>query len=358
MHDTIEGVSPPGLPSEYNTPHMQSSSPIRTLSLAAAVALTAGVAVAQPDPSGIEFVTVGAPGNAPWMGGGRNNGRGAVDYEFRIGRFEVTTAQWAEFMNAAFDRPANDRIPFVAPPIVWGAQGTTPTTAGGLAWRVAAGREMIPVGGVDWRTSAIFCNWLHNGKSSERAAFLDGAYDVSTFGYLSDGGGILDQLTRHEGARFFIPSLDEWIKAAHYDPNRNGAGQGGYWLYSNSSDDPYVYAPPPSAGFNGTANANWNDFRFPGQNPYSIPLGAYADTRSPWGLLDVAGGTSEWTEGYFQIPGEPVPRERYFEGTGWDFVTTGVPDTPGTAGGATFPSFGLPRVGRRLRRQYSSQCGL
>lgn len=28
-------------------------------------------------------------------------GRGSVNYEYRIGRFEVTSGQWSEFLNAA-----------------------------------------------------------------------------------------------------------------------------------------------------------------------------------------------------------------------------------------------------------------
>ena len=95
------------------------------------VAVCSAVAGAQPDSSGVEFVTVGAPGNAPWTGGGFNNNRGQVDYEFRIGRYEVTTAQWAEFMNAALDRPSTDRIPHVFAPQQWGAVNATPMNPGG-----------------------------------------------------------------------------------------------------------------------------------------------------------------------------------------------------------------------------------
>lgn len=58
---------------------------------------------------GIEFVTIGAPGNADWAGNGTPGdltiGCGGVNYEYRIGRYEVTTSQWVAFYNAAFDRP-------------------------------------------------------------------------------------------------------------------------------------------------------------------------------------------------------------------------------------------------------------
>ncbi len=55
---------------------------------------------------GIEFVTIGSPGNAAWPGNGtigdRAIGRGSVGYEYKIGRFEVTTNQWVDFFNAAY----------------------------------------------------------------------------------------------------------------------------------------------------------------------------------------------------------------------------------------------------------------
>ena len=138
--------------------------------------------------SGIDFVTIGATyggaGNPAYQSGVPNrvvNGRGSVGYEYNIGRMEVTTAQWVEFFNAAYDRPASERIPFLFPPDFWGAAATAPTTPGGLRWTVPAGNELRPVGNISWRMAAIYCNWLCNGKSLDRSAFLNGAYDVSTF---------------------------------------------------------------------------------------------------------------------------------------------------------------------------------
>jgi len=64
--------------------------------IAAALLSTFTTAQAQPDSSGIDFVTIGAPGNAGWAGCGRPDqwiGRGGVSYEYRIGRFEVTSQQ-------------------------------------------------------------------------------------------------------------------------------------------------------------------------------------------------------------------------------------------------------------------------
>ncbi len=293
----------------------------------AVIATLAAPASAAIDPnSGIDFVTVGAVNNPAWTGANSyNNGRGSVGYEYNIGKFEVTTAQWVEFLNAAFDRPSNDQIPFVARPTVFSGFAV-PGNNGGIRWTVPAGTEMRGVGGITWRTAAIYCNWLHNGKGTDRAAFLSGAYDVSTFGYVQSVG-YSDQLTRSAGARYWIPSLDEWLKAAHYDPNKtNPDGTlGGWWTYSNGTDTPLRYAPPGL--FDPQGNPSQANASFVGpSNPYLIPLGSYPDTTSPFGLLDVAGMTSEWTEEPYAILGTITGR--ISDGSAWAVYagTNGVMD--------------------------------
>ncbi len=328
--------------------------PGRLRSAAAAIVLSVcgacGVLVAPVgagiDPvSGIDFVHITDPGNVPWPGNGtpgdRAVGRGSVGYTYHIGRLEVTTAQWVEFFNAAFDRP--DPLPWIVAPDFWGATSATPTTPGAQRWAVPAGNENRPVGDISWRMAAMYCNWLHNGKSSDRAAFMDGAYDVSTFGTPAGQAGFSDQPTHHPDARYWIPTWDEWLKAAHYDPNKNGPGQGGWWEYSIRSDAPPVGAPPGL----GDANFGWRASDYPGQSPFSVPLGAYPDVQSPWGLLDVAGGTSEWTEEIIEI--NTGFRFRAYEGSRWG-SSPGlvVGDTIMWPTGADFPNIPILNYGLRI----------
>jgi len=315
------------------------------------LAATAGIALAQPDPSGIEFVTVGAPGNAAWTGNGMDGdmaiGRGSVGYEFKIGKFEVTTAQWVEFFNAAYDRP-DASLPHLLPPNFWGAAGATPNNPGARRWSVPAGNEMRPVGNISWRMAAMYCNWLHNDKSTDRVAFLNGAYHVGTFGWA--GIGFTDQLTHNPGAKYWIPTWDEWLKSAHYDQNKQNpdGSAGGWWTRPNGTDTPLAYGPPgvnvrttfpPGPDPNGPlaqANAVWQN-QFPGVGPFAIPLGSYPTVQSPWGLLDVAGGTREWTE-YVFLTNDIWPTFRGFDGSAWsasaslDPIYTGIGgDFPNTA---------------------------
>jgi formylglycine-generating enzyme required for sulfatase activity len=316
-------------------------------------------ALADIDPlSGIDFVRIGAPGNAPWMGDGtpgdRAIGRGSVNHEYSIGRYEVTTAQWTEFFNAAYDRPRSDWLPHLTPPTFWGAVPTTPNTPGGLRWSVPAGNGMRPVGNISWRMAAMYCNWLCNNKSTSREAFLNGAYDVSTFGY--NGTVFTDQQTHNPGARYWIPTWDEHLKASHYDPNLND-GQGGWWLYNTSSDTRPAYGPPGvhvrTTGLPGPdpdgplsqANGLWDTPNFPGYDPFSIPLGAYPDVQSPWGLFDTAGGTAEWSEEVLLTNGQ-FPTARLFDGSAWAGDGT-FADLVNHSGGDA-PSFSFYDLGFRV----------
>ena len=252
-----------------------------------------------------DWVTIGDLGNAPYEGGpfGDLAGRGSVNYQYRMSRLEVASAQWLDFMNI-FAPQSDDPSGFAFP----GASGIH-HVAGAPAGTFELvpffeNAGMIPVTGITWRAAAMYVNWLQNDKSTEWEAIMSGAYDVSTFGRNPDGT-FNDQLTHSPDARFWIPTLDEWIKAAHYDPNRCGPGQGGWWLYSHSSDDPPLPGPP------GEGETSAGEF----ENPFphwQIPLGSYPDVQSPWGLLDLSGAASEWLEEVnYDVNG---PRERFLDG--------------------------------------------
>jgi formylglycine-generating enzyme required for sulfatase activity len=267
----------------------------------ASITLIAGLAHAQVDPaSGIDFVTIGALGNEPIRSRvSPLDGRGSVNYQYAIGRMEITTTQWVEYLNAVFDRPANDMVDFRSRPRTSGVVSTTPINRANpdaFRWNVRQGGDLIPVGGIAWRAAAMYCNWLHNDKQMTRESFYSGAYDIFN---------TTNSIARLPGARYFIPTHDEWLKAAHYDPQRQNAdgSVGGWWNYSNGSDQAFVGGPPGAlvGGQLATANTGWRVGDYGDGNgddllPWTIPLGSYPTVTSPWGLLDVAGGMSEWTE--------------------------------------------------------------
>ncbi|MEM8758334.1 MAG: SUMF1/EgtB/PvdO family nonheme iron enzyme [Planctomycetota bacterium] len=283
-------------------------------SIAAVISVSfAGIAGAQAPPDyGFDFVTIGDVGNAAYNGfdgDGRIAGRGSVGYEYRISRTEIRTEQYLEFMNV-LGRLDPLRAEFTAP-TSWGAFGFIrgDGTVGFELDTGLADAADIPVYGIPWRNAALYVNWLHNDKAETREALNNGAYDASTFFTDPDNPpNLLDQTSRNPDARYWIPSLDEWLKAAHYDPNRNGVGEGGWWQYPNGTDEPLQEGLPGEPGAQTSYQLDLPNF-----DERSIPVGAYPDTQSPWGLLDVSGGATEWTETW--LPDDRFQTDRVWMGS-------------------------------------------
>jgi len=256
---------------------------------------------AGPTPSyGIDFVTIGDPGNRnvnieegrrffpPYASEGFTVGQ--VNYRYRMARTELTVGRWLEFVNSYasyYDGPVNDSS--FTSQWIWFDNQTS-------QYRAVAGSENYAAD-MGWRYAARYANWLHNGKGLEQTAFESGAYDTSTFGRDNEGN-YTDQRDRSPGARFWIPNLDEWTKAMHWDPGMNN-GDGGYWRYPHSSNLEPVAGPP------GIGETNASTFKF-------YDVGSYSDAMSPWGLLDGSGGESEWVEA-----GGSESGWRFLKGTSW-----------------------------------------
>lgn len=260
------------------------------------------IALAQPD-FGFDFVTVGAPGNAPYINADNTamhvNGRGRVDYAFRITRTEISTGQWLEFLRT-FQSNAMPHPFWDNEPSYWG--GYRDIFDGTYHFGDSPDAERLPCGGITWYMAALYCNWLQNGKSSDPASLITGVYDSTTWGRGPRPFEITDAPVHMAGARYWIPTLDEQLKAFQYDPNRFGPGLGGWWEARNMSDLPGIGGPPGT----GSTSAGWQSDSDPGIG-WTMPLGAYSHSRSPWGLLDTSGGADEWNE---QLFGPDYPTER------------------------------------------------
>jgi hypothetical protein len=247
------------------------------------VGLVAATTAANAQPSGgCGWATIGNPGNrtvnaeeTPFA-----SGFGQVNYAYRLSQTETTNAQWAEFLTAY--------IPHY--------QGNARTDTALTGRRIYYGddqqfhiaRNAEPVAAeIGWRYIARYCNWLHNDRVNEAWAFESGAYDTSTFTQNPDGT-LNDAQTRMPGARFWIPSVDEWAKAAWYDPNRYGTGQEGYWQYMNGTNNPLRPGLPGEGGETSAGVGFPDDFEV-------LPVGSYGPTGS-WSMCDMSGSAVEWTE--------------------------------------------------------------
>ncbi len=96
-------------------------------------------------------------------------------------------------------------------------------------------------------------------------------------------------VTRNANATIFIPSEDEWYKAAYY---KSGGENAGYWLYPTQSNS----TPSNLLSATGTNNANYDETAYTDSVNFLTPVGAFADSPGPYGTFDMGGDVSQWNE--------------------------------------------------------------
>lgn len=263
------------------------------------------------DASGIPMALVGDPGNAA-----DTNGNGSVANLFRMAKYEITNRQYADFLNSVgLDDPnalySEDMTDSDRGGILRGG------APGSYVYWVKASFGDKPVNFITWLDAARFCNWLHNGKPSGPQGPMTTEAGTYTMSFPND------QIVREPGARWFIPTSDEWYKAAYYDPFDPGADGGGttdYWEYPTKSDTLPVQATADAVGevtnpgvnvANYGGGADWN-----GENGNVTTVGG-TTSESPWGAFDMGGNLYEMTE----TPGTPATDREH---RGGDFSNAGV----------------------------------
>ncbi len=308
LAEPVGGVPPLALALALLASLLLLSSP----SLAGVPATLPGAFTGTPPSYGHDFVNITHPGNRDMLPTERvyNNplnfasqvNVGAVPYEYRIARTEVTSAQWLPFIQLAWPVLQEAGVNLYSSASTGGYIIATATGPGNPNYALLPGRgNHAP--SVTFRAAAIYCNWLHNGAPTgpnvNLNVFRSGVYDTSTFTRNPDGS-YNDQINRAEGALFWIPTLDEWTKAVFYDPNRYGQAQEGYWRYTYGNE-------PPVYGEFGDPLAQWGTLN--GEQP---PVGSFPNAMTPWGLLDAAGSVDEWTD---TSVGPGNPWSRYVRGS-------------------------------------------
>jgi formylglycine-generating enzyme required for sulfatase activity len=223
----------------------------KLLTLAATAALITSASASVT----IDWVNVGNPGNAA-----DTTGYGAVGYSYQIGKYEVTNAQYGAFLNA---KGASNSGAIYSSGMT--STGITQTgSSGNFSYSVTSGFENKPVVYVSWFDAARFANWMMNGQGSN---------DMETGAYTLNGAtsGII---TANIGAQVYLPTEDEWYKAAYYS-----AANTSYSLYPNGQNTIT------------TADANYE---------YVVgsttDVGSYSGDGSSYGTFDQGGNVWEWND--------------------------------------------------------------
>lgn len=230
----------------------------------------------------VEFVTVGDVGNVA-----DTTGIGAVGHAYQMGKYDVTAGQYCQFLNAVAKA---DPYGLYNPDMASGFAScgiTQSGDAGGYTYAVAKNPD-FPVNYVSWGDAARFSNWLSNGQPTG----LQGGGTTETGSYTLNGATGTDSLAaipRNPGARYAIPSQDEWYKAAYY---KGGSTNAGYWLYPTQNND----APSNVLSSTGRNNANYHNGQYTDPTNYLTPVGAFAGSPGPYGTFDQGGDVNQWNE--------------------------------------------------------------
>lgn len=211
---------------------------------------------------------------------------GAVDYRYSMGKFEVTAGEYTAFLNAVARSDTyglyNTGMWSYPPAATTVCKIARSGASGNYSYSVAADYANRPVNFVSWGDAARFCNWLANGQPTggqNLATTEDGSYHLNG----ATSAAALIAVTRKPGARWVIPSEDEWYKAAYH---KNDGPTGNYWEYPTASDTAPGTALPDTGN---NANTQWVQSR-----PTNV--GSYVNSPSPCGTFDQGGNIWEWTE--------------------------------------------------------------
>jgi formylglycine-generating enzyme required for sulfatase activity len=138
-------------------------------------------------------------------------------------------------------------------------------SAGNYTYSVTTALANRPVVYVSWFDAARMANWMVNGQgngSTETGAYtLNGATSGVSF-------------TKNAGAQVYIPTENEWYKAAYYN-----AANTSYSLYPNGQNTIT------------TADANYDNSVGSTTN-----VGTYSSDPSSYGTFDQGGNVWEWND--------------------------------------------------------------
>ena len=254
----------------------------------------------------IETVNVADAGNPA----DADTGFGAVSDPYAIGKYEVKVGQYVVFLNAVATTTDQDAIRDLWSPDMQNLKSYV--SAVGLISRTGSGTSTQPyvyteivdpslgansgeraILNISWFSAARFANWLHNGATAT-ASTETGAY---TLNYATSG-----VFTKNANARWWIPSEDQWYKAAYYDPTKAGSNK--YWKYPTRSD-----ALPVAEAFPGGSNSANYDSPPALEGKRITPVGVYAGSVSYYGTYDQAGLMWEWNDAvYTDYESKPITR--------------------------------------------------
>ncbi len=143
------------------------------------------------------FVRIGDPGNDGHTNYPRVGSHGAVDYGFEIGRNKVSNEEYAKFLNAV---EKTEILGLYHPRMKIRRLGNEGSYTYEVEDKWSAKAAVTYLSLFD---AMRYCNWRHGGDTES------GVYQFR---------GLATVGARKPDAKFWLPTEDEWVKAAYYQP--------------------------------------------------------------------------------------------------------------------------------------------
>jgi formylglycine-generating enzyme len=229
----------------------------------------------------IDTVAVGNPGNAADA-----TGYGAVGYNYRIGKYEVTAGQYTEFLNAK----AKTDTYGLYNELMSGDMGCNIQRSGNpgsYTYSVAPESAKRPVNWVSFWDACRFANWISNGQGTGDTE--TGAYTLN--GYNDNDGRTIQRNARNTGWTWAVTSEDEWYKAAYYNPAAHN-----YFLYPTASNTAPGRDMADPLGNNANYFGDGDPFPIDSGTYYTTIAGEFENSMSGYGTFDQGGNVWEWNE--------------------------------------------------------------
>ena len=228
----------------------------------------------------IEFVPIGDVDNPDYTLARGGILSGKVEYAYRMGKYEISRDMIAKANN----------------------EGSLGITMDSMSFVTNGPRDDMPATGITWFEAAMFVNWLNTSQGHQAAYNFDagGNFQLWSSAEAWQKGG--ENLFRHRHAYYFLPSMDEWSKAGHYNPS-----SGTYNDYPTGSSVPNAVASGTAAN---TAVYLQSGF----QGPADINL---AGGLSSYGTMGQGGNVWEWEETAFSQSNNSSSTSRGTRGGFW-----------------------------------------
>ncbi len=234
----------------------------------------------------MEFVAIGDAGNLDDTTGAPNPA-GAVAYAYGLGKYEVSEDMITKY-NSNYG------------------------TANSLAITKDTRGVDKPATSVSWNEAARFTNWLNTstGGSAAYKFTTGGVNDNIALWGSGDAGYDASNPYRNSLAKYVLPSMDEWYKAAYYNPTTST-----YFDYANGSDT------APTAVASGTAANTAVYGQTFAQGPADV---TQAGGLSPYGIMGLGGNVFEWEETSLDLNNSSGSSDRGIRGGSWDFNSSNL----------------------------------